>query len=50
MDNLQVIKLGYYSRSQNGIVVSPDGLSHCISGGGHGHDTDKPKILLEYEI
>lgn len=44
------IVLGQYSPSQNGIVVSPFGPSLCVSGGGNGHDTDKPKILIEYDL
>ena len=40
-------KLGYYSNSENGVVISAEGISHCISGGGKGHDTDVPKILIE---
>jgi hypothetical protein len=44
------IVLGRYSPSQNGIVVSPDGIALCLAGGGKGHDTDKPKILIEYEL
>lgn len=44
------IVLGHYSPSQNGIVVSPYGIAICIAGGGKGHDTDKPKILIEYEM
>lgn len=43
------IVLGFYSPSQNGVVVSPKGIALCISGGGRGHDTDKPKILIEYD-
>ncbi len=46
---LRPVVLGCYSPSQNGVVVSPRGIAPCISGGGKGHDTDKPKILLEYE-
>ncbi len=46
--NMPVI-LGYYSPSQNGIVVSPIGIALCLAGGGKGHDMDKPKILIEYE-
>lgn len=45
----EVIKLGYYSPSQNGVIVHPRGIAPCIAGGGQGHDTDKPKILIEYE-
>lgn len=44
------IVLGRYSPSQNGIVVSPFGIALCLAGGGKGHDTDKPKILIEYEF
>lgn len=44
-----VVKLGFYSPSQNGMVVSPKGIAPCVVGGGQGHDTDKPKILIEYE-
>lgn len=44
------IILGRYSPSQNGIVVSPVGIALCLAGGGNGHDTDKPKILIEYEL
>ena len=43
------IILGRYSPSQNGIVVSPAGIALCLAGGGNGHDTDKPKILIEYD-
>ncbi len=43
------IVLGLYSPSQNGVVVSPRGIALCISGGGRGHDVDKPKILVEYD-
>jgi len=43
------IILGKYSPSQNGVVVSPKGIALCISGGGKGHDVDKPKILIEYD-
>jgi len=44
------IILGYYSPSQNGVVVSPYGIALCLAGGGKGHDTDKPKILIEYDV
>ena len=47
MNTPNVIKLGYYSPSQNGVIVSPKGIAPCIAGGGKGHDTDKPKILIE---
>nr|DAE17112.1 MAG TPA: hypothetical protein [Siphoviridae sp. ctbvd11] len=43
------IILGLYSPSQNGIVVHPKSIAFCLTGGGKGHDVDKPKILLEYE-
>lgn len=43
------IILGSYSPSQNGIIVHPKGIALCLTGGGKGHDVDKPKILLEYE-
>lgn len=46
---MRLIIMGKYSPSQNGVVVSPYGIAHCISGGGRGHDVDKPKIYLEYE-
>lgn len=42
--------LGKYSPSQNGIIVSPWGISPCLAGGGRGHDIDKPKILIEYDF
>ena len=45
-----VIKLGYYSHSQNGVVVSRFGISPAVIGGGQGHDIDKPKILINYEL
>lgn len=45
----EVIKLGYYSPSQNGMVIDPRGIAHCLCGGGRGHDVDKPKILIVYE-
>lgn len=45
----KVIILGKYSPSQNGVIVSPLGIAPCIAGGGKGHDTDKPKILITYE-
>ena len=44
----EVIRLGLYSDSQNGLIVSPWGICPCISGGGKGHDIDRPKILVEY--
>ena len=43
-----VRKLGQYSPSQNGWVVSRHGIAPCICGGGNGHDTDVPKILITY--
>ena len=43
-----VVKLGYYSPSQNGVIVSKHGCSPCLCGGGKGHDTDVPKILINY--
>ena len=46
---IRPIVLGKYSPSQNGIVVSPLGIAYCIAGGGNGHDTTKPKILIEYD-
>lgn len=49
MSNKPII-FGRYSPSQNGIIVSSLGIALCISGGGNGHDTDKPKILIEYDI
>lgn len=47
--HIRPIILGEYSPSQNGIVVSPLGIAQCIAGGGNGHDTTKPKILIEYD-
>ena len=47
--NDKPIILGKYSPSQNGIVVNPKGIALCLAGGGNGHDTDKPKILIEYD-
>lgn len=49
MNNNRPIILGSYSPSQNGIVLHPKGIAHCIVGGGKGNDVNKPKILLEYE-
>lgn len=49
MNNNRPIILGSYSPSQNGIIVHPKGIALCLTGGGKGHDVDKPKILLEYE-
>lgn len=48
-NNPRPIILGFYSPSQNGIIVSPHGIALCIAGGGKGHDVDKPKILIEYD-
>lgn len=42
-------KLGYYSNSQNGLIVSVKGIAPCVAGGGRGHDSDIPKILISYE-
>ena len=50
MKSPKPIILGRYSPSQNGIVVSPHGIALCLAGGGSGHDTDKPKILIEYDL
>ena len=47
--HIHPIVLGEYSPSQNGIIVSPLGIAQCIAGGGRGHDTTKPKILIEYD-
>lgn len=34
MDRLAtIIKIGYYSNSQNGLVVSMQGIAPCLSGG-----------------
>ena len=49
MNNPRPIVLGSYRPSQNGIIVSPNGIALCIAGGGKGHDVDKPKILIEYD-
>ena len=43
----RVLRVGFYSPSQNGLVILPQGIAPCIAGGGKGHDVDKPKILLE---
>nr|DAX99157.1 MAG TPA: hypothetical protein [Caudoviricetes sp.] len=48
--NVSLIVLGRYSPSQNGVIVSPLGLSPCIVGGDTGHDTDVPKILCERDL
>lgn len=47
--HIHPIILGEYSPSQNGIIVAPSGIAQCIAGGGKGHDTTKPKILLTYD-
>lgn len=44
-----IVKLGYYSNSQNGLIVSKSGIAPCVCGGGKGHDIDVPKILIRYE-
>ena len=49
MNIVRPIILGYYSPSQNGTVVSPSGIAPCLTGGGKGHDVDKPKILVMYD-
>jgi hypothetical protein len=49
MARIEIEKLGYYSPSQNGVIVSANGCSPCVCGGGHGHDTDVPKILIQYD-
>lgn len=37
MDRLATVKkLGYYSNSQNGLVVSMQGIAPCLSGGAWG--------------
>ena len=46
MTEPRVIKLGYYSPSQNGVIVSANGIAPCICGGGHGHDTDRHLLAL----
>ena len=48
--NVSLIVLGRCSPSQNGVIVSPLGLSPCIVGGDTGHDTDVPKILCERDL
>ena len=50
MNNVSLMVLGRFSPSQNGVVVSPFGLAPCVVGGGAGHDTDVPEILLEYDF
>lgn len=42
--------VGQWSNSQNGYVISPIGISHCIAGGGRGHDTTLPKVILIDEV
>lgn len=49
MNNPRPIVLGFYSPSQNGIIVSPLGIAPCLVGGGKGNDVDKPKILIAYD-
>ena len=44
-----IIKLGYYSNSQNGLIISEMAIAPCMAGGGRGHDSDVPKILKCYE-
>lgn len=44
-----IIKLGYYSNSQNGLIVSVKGVAPCMAGGGRGHDSDVPKILIKQQ-
>lgn len=44
-----IIKLGYYSNSQNGLIVSIKGVAPCMAGGGRGHDSDVPKILIKQQ-
>lgn len=44
------VVLGRYSPSQNGIILAAHGIALCLAGGGKGHDTDKPKILIEYDF
>lgn len=44
-----IIKLGYYSNSQNGLIVSVKGVAPCMLGGGRGHDSDVPKILIKQQ-
>lgn len=48
MTTIDIIKLGYYSPSQNGVIVSKDGCAPCLCGGGRGHDVDVPKILIDW--
>lgn len=45
-----VLSIGRLSASQNALVVSPAGVAPCIVGGGKGHDTDVPKILIEHVL
>ena len=44
----RVLRVGFYSPSQNGLVILPQGIAPCIAGGGKGHDVDKPKVLIEF--
>lgn len=46
---MNVIHLGKYSNSQNGVVVSKFGIAPCLAGGGKGHDTDVPKFVIVNE-
>ena len=48
MTKIDIIKLGYYSPSQNGVIVSKNGCAPCVCGGGKGHDVDVPKILIDW--
>jgi len=43
----RVVKLGYYSNSQNGVIVSRHGIAPCVCGGGKGH-FPSTAILIEY--
>ena len=43
----RVLRVGFYSPSQKGLVILSQGIAPCIAGGGKGHDVDKPKILIE---
>ena len=45
----KILKLGYYSNSQNGLVIGTEGVANCICSGGNGHDSQMPKILIRYE-
>ena len=37
-----------FARQGNGWVISEHGIAPCICGGGRGHDTDVPKILIRH--